>query len=102
MSLTDETKRADGDTDVDPGTRLYGKSADIHLVGPTVFWKCLHIKEVTPPDPQSETQPPGPAVFPKIRRLPYWGPPYKVRDSPPIRLYVTAESSNLHQSSSGN
>ncbi|KAF9793223.1 hypothetical protein BJ322DRAFT_1154669, partial [Thelephora terrestris] len=72
----DEKDKDDGDTGVDPGTRLYGKSADIHLVGPTVFWKYQHIMEVAPPVTQPETQPPDPGSFPKVRRPIYWGPPF--------------------------
>ena len=76
----DETNKDDGDTGVDPGTRLYGKSADIHLVGPTVFWKYKHIMEVTPPAPRPETQPSDPVSFPKVRRPIYWGSPFSVSD----------------------
>ena len=98
----DEADKDDGDTGVDPGTRLYGKSADIHLVGPTVFWKYEHIKEVTPPSPQPETHPSDSVSFPKVRRPIYWGPPFPVSNYPFIILYVTPESSNLRQFSSGN
>ena len=97
----DETDKDDGDTCVDPGTRLYGKSADIHLVGPTAFWKYMHIKEVTPPDPQPEDHPPDQVMFPKVRRPVYWGPPFPVSDHPSILLYVNVESPNPHQTSSG-
>lgn len=97
----DEMDKNDGDTGVDPGTRLYGKSADIHLVGPTVFWKCLHIKEVTPPDLQPEAHPPDPGTFPKVRRPTYWGPPFPVSNHPSILLHVNMGSLNSHQSSSG-
>jgi len=98
----DETEKDCGDTGADRGTRLYGKSADIHLVGPTMFWKCQHIMDVTPPDPQPEAHPPDPGTFPKIRRPIYWGPPFPVSDHLAILLYVTMESPNLHQFSSGN
>lgn len=98
----DEPDKNDGNAGVDPGTRLYGKSADIHLVIPTVFWKCLHIKEVTPPNPQPETQPSESETFPKVRRPIYWGPPFPVSYRPSVPLYVNKESSYLHQSSSGN
>ena len=98
----DETDKEDGDTGVDHGKRLYGKSADIHLVGPTMFWKYLHIKEVTPPDPQPEAHPPDQGTFPRVRRPIYWGPPFPVSDHPSILLYVNVESPNLHLFSSGN
>ena len=80
----DEIDKEDGDAGVDRGSRLYGKSADIHLVGPTVFWKYLHIKEVTPPDPQPEAHPPDPGTFPKVRRPIYWGPPFPVSNHPAL------------------
>ena len=100
----DEADKDGGDTGVDPGLRLYGKSADIHLVGPTVFWKYLHIKEVTPPDSQQEAHPSDPGTFPKVRRPIYWGPPFPVSDYSSIYplLYVNVESFNSHQFSSGN
>lgn len=99
----DEPDKDDGDTVVDPGTRLYGKSADIHLVGPTVFWKHLHIMEVTPPAPQPETPPSDPGTFPKVRRPIFWGSPFSVSDYPFTLSYVIAPaSSNSHQISSGN
>ena len=84
----DEIDKDDGEIGLDQGTRLYGKSADIHLVGPTVFWKYLHIKEVTPPDPQPEAYPPDPGTFPKVRRPMYWGPPFPVNNHPSILPYV--------------
>ena len=89
----DETDKDDGDAGVDHGKRLYGKSADIHLVGPTMFWKHLHIKEVTPPDPQPVTHPPDPGTFPRVRRPIYWGPPFPVS----ILLYVNVELPNSHR-----
>jgi len=98
----DEIEKDGGEPDAGRGTRLYGKSADIHLVGPTVFWKCQHIKDVTPPNPQPEARPPDPGIFPKVRRPIYWGPPFPVSDHPSSLLYVTMESPNLHQISSGN
>ena len=98
----DEPDKDGDNAGVDPGTRLYGKSADIHLVIPTVFWKCLYIKEVTPPDPQQEAQPSDQGNFPKVRRPIYWGPPFPVSYRPPIPLYVTKESSYPYQFSSGN
>ena len=95
----DEGDKGDGDTGVDPGTRLYGKSADIHLVGPTVFWKFQHIQEVMPLDSQPETHLPDPGSFPKVRRPIYWGPPFPVS----ITLsYVTADSADSYRLSSGN
>jgi hypothetical protein len=87
----DETDKGDGDTGGSPGTRFYGKSNDMHLVGPTVFWKYKHIMEVTPPDPQPEAQPPDPGMFPKVRRPIYWGPPFPVSDHLSILLYVTVQ-----------
>ena len=102
MELDVEADKDGGDTGVDPGKRLYGKSADIHLVGPTMFWKYQHIKEVTPPAPQPETHPPDPGIFPKVRRPIYWGPPFPVRNFPFLLSYVTAESSNSYQPPSGN
>jgi len=97
-----EPDKDDVNAVVDPGTRLYGKSADHHLVIHTVFWKSLHIKEVTPPDPQQETQPSDPGNFPKVRRPIYWGPPFPVSYRPSIPLYVTEESSYPHRFLSGN
>jgi len=90
---TDKGTGDAGDTTVDPGTRLYGKSSDMHLVGPAVYWKCLHIKEVTPPDPQPETQPPDQGMFPKVRRPIYWGPPFPVSHHPSIS-HCTSPRSN--------
>lgn len=87
----DETEKDDGDTGVDPGKRLYGKSADIHLVAPTVFWKHAHINEVTPSGPQPEAHPPDPGMFPKLRRPIYWGPPFPVSDHPSILLYASMD-----------
>lgn len=98
----DEIDKEEGDTGVDPGTRLYGKSADIHLVGPTVFWKYQHIKEVAPPDSQPEALPSDPGMFPKIRRPIYWGPPFQVSGHLSILSYVTMEPPDPHQFSSGN
>jgi len=91
-----EPDKDDVNAGVDPGVRLYGKSADFHLVIPTVFWKCLYIKEVTPPNPQPETQPSNPETFPKVRRPIFWGPPFPVSYRPSVPLYVTKESSYPH------
>ena len=96
----DEAERDNCDTCGDTGPRLYGKSADIHLVGPTVFWKYQHIKEVTP-DPRPETDIQDPGLFPKIRRPIFWGPRFPV-SSYPLLLYVTTELPNLRQFASGN
>jgi hypothetical protein len=97
-----EKEKDDGDTGVDRGSRLYGKSADIHLVGPTVFWKYLHMKEVAPSDPQPEAHPPDPGTFPKVRRPIYWGPPFPVSNHPSILPYANMGLPNSHQHSSGN
>ena len=102
LDSDDEIDKIDGDAAVDHGTRLYGKSADIHLVGPTVFWKYQHIKEVALPVPQPETHLSDPGSFPKVRRPIYWGPPFPVSYYLFTLLYVTVEPSNSHQLSSGN
>ena len=82
VPLDDEREKDGAGTCTDHGTRLYGKSADIHLVGPMMLWKYEHIKEVSPPDPQPEAHPPDPGTFPKVRRPIYWGPPFPVSDRP--------------------